>query len=621
MKIHRMCFVITGMFLLLIAAVANVVVGEEPVTAKTESLDALVAACQEAKSNFRALTDVDLKSIKAELVEAAARLDARLKLDGANGEDWRKYLLFETLQKELQQEGAANRESLNQVYQRFASGNEGLGLVWFVDVQSALRRFLMVGGAIDNEQTKTLYEQTLEKLANSIQSFAANPNTEDALGISESVRWLKNARQAPELVAAVEQRFNNPNLYIEVSADLVSAGIGEPVDDTSPVRDCIMGTDIYGTGHTIGQTSAELFPNEDHAVVDTLLFATTHSKTVGYHGPVCIYTDGTTCIGARKRLWINENGIFSYPGVSNAVTHTCITDIQARRRLIEKMAWKRAGKQMATAEYIAARHAEQRVNHRIDAKAADTLDKADHDFKEKFRRPLVEHKLFPELLRFNTDREALHVTSLEIGNSRLAAPVQPPHVTEADMTLRLHESMINNFTLDALGGMTVHEEKFQQAVIDMIGRLPEKMKGDEDQEPWAITFARRQPVSVTFADDGFKITIRGSEYYKGDTQHPAMDVSVTYKIEKTEKGFKAVRQGEIQVFPPGRQQVGGKEQIIRTLLTKRFGKVFEPELLGEGFTFEGKWEKVGKMQPIELSCRDGWLTIAWRRVPTEQKVQ
>ena len=136
------------------------------------------------------------------------------------------------------------------------------------------------------------------------------------------------------------------------------------------------------------------------------------------------------------------------------------------------------------------------------------------------------------------------------------------------MIVRIHESMINNFALDALGGMTVHEEKLQEAVIDMLGRLPEKLKGDEDQEPWAITFARRQPISVTFADDGFKITIRGSEYFKGEAAYPAMDVTATYKIEKTATGFKVVRQGDIQIFPPGRQQVGGKEQIIRQTADK-----------------------------------------------------
>ncbi len=622
MNPNRMYLSFVATLFLSVAAVANNVFGEEPIAPRKDPLPQLLAACQEAKSHFRPLTNADLMAVKAELVAALDRLDERLKSAGPNGDDWRKFLLLETLQTLLRQEGVPSRERINEVYQRFASGNEGLGLVWFVDVQSALRRLYMVVGAVGNPQIPALYEQTLDNLANNLRTFDQKPNTEASLVISESIRWLKDFGQAPELVEAVGRRFNYPNLYLEVSEEFVNAGVGGPVDDITQVRDCILGTDIYGTGHTVGQTTADLFPYTGHAVVDALLFATTYSQTTGYHHPVCIYANGTTRIGACKRLWIDENGVFSHPAESNALTQTCITDIQScsGRQLIERIAWRKAGKQKATAEYIAARHAEQRVNNRIDAQADETVDKANRDFNEKFRRPLCEHKLFPERLNFSTKQKALQVVSLEMGNSRLAAPTPPPDVTHSDMTLRVHESMINNFVLDALGGMTVHEDKLQATIIDLLGRLPEKLKGDEDQEPWAITFAPRQPISVTFADDGFKITIRGNEYFKGETPHPAMDITVSYKIEKTARGFKAVRQGDIQVFPPGRQQVGGKEQIIRELLTKRFNKIFEPELLGEGFTFSDKWEKVGKMQPIELVCRDGWLTIAWKRVPAEQKL-
>jgi hypothetical protein len=619
---YRMCLVFAGSLLLSMPAATNIAVGQQPVAAKTDSLEDIVAACQKAKTQFRPLTAEDLKSVKTELVEALARLDARLKSDRSSGEDWRKFLLWDTLQEELRQEGIPNWKRLyKEVYPRYVSGNEGLGLVWFVEVRSDLWSFMKVAEAIDNPQAKTEYDQKLDKLAAQLQAYLSKPTTENALDISESIRWLTTARQAPELVRAVERRFNQPNLHAEVSAEFIAAGLGEKVDDTSAICDDILGTDISGTGHTIGQTTAELAPDANQGVIDTLLFATTYSTTVGSHGPVCIYSSGTTHIGACKRLWVNEYGFFSYPATSNAVTQTCINDIQARRQIIERVAWKKAGQQKSAAECEASRHAEQRVNERVDSQAAKTLDKAQQDFTNKFRRPLCDHNLFPEQLQFSTDKQALQVVSMQIGNSRLAAPSPPPVAAKADMVLRIHESMINNFSLDALGGMTVHEEKLQAAVIDMIGHLPDKLKGDEDQEPWAITFAPRQPISVTFADDGFKITIRGSEYFKGDAAYPAMDVTAVYKIEKTANGFKAVRQGEIQILPPGRQQVGGKEQIIRRLLTKRFSKVFEPEILGEGFVFSDKLEKVGKMQPVEVQSHDGWLTIAWKRIPADPKLE
>ena len=205
------------------------------------------------------------------------------------------------------------------------------------------------------------------------------------------------------------------------------------------------------------------------------------------------------------------------------------------------------------------------------------------------------------------------------------APSLPPPVVEgAEMSLCVHESMVNNLAADALSGRTVHEEKLQSAAIDMLGRLPERMRGDEDGQPFAILFARRQPISVTFADGGYTIAIRGTKYYKGGEGYPGMNVSATYKIAKSPQGFKAVRQGDIQVFPPNfvpgsGARISGREQVIRKLLEKRFAKVFEPEIVGEGFLLPGKWEAAGKMLPIQFACQDGWLVAAWKRGPAEPK--
>ena len=103
-----------------------------------------------------------------------------------------------------------------------------------------------------------------------------------------------------------------------------------------------------------------------------------------------------------------------------------------------------------------------------------------------------------------------------------------------------------------------------------------------------------------------------------------MNVSAAYKIEKSPKGFKAVRQGEIEVIPPdfvpgSGQQLDAQRQIIRKLLKKRFAKVFEPEFLGKGLELSGKWKAAGKLMPIQVVCRDGWLVIAWSEPPPSRR--
>jgi hypothetical protein len=488
-----------------------------------------------------------------------------------------------------------------------------------MQLQRTLHNYLAMLGAIDNPKIRTGFEEKLDKLAVSLEAYAAQPTTEDALVIGESVRWLENAHQAPALVRAILHYYVQPNLLGEMSADVIGAGIVGPVDDTTAVRDCILGTDIYGTAHTVGQTRIELSPDANLGVLDTLFVGTTTSDNVGYHGPVTIHSAATTNLSARKRLWIDVDGLSSYPGASLAVTDINVCDIQSNkdRAMIERMAWKRAAKQQGEAECIASSHAEAKLNQRIDQQAAESLDRANQAYVDKFQRPFTERKLFPQMVRFSTTDLAISLVALQAGEGKLAAPSVPPPVAEgADVSLRFHESMINNLAFDALAGRTIYEEKVQAAVTETLGHLPEKMKGDDDGKPWAITFAPRQPISLTLADGGFKITIRGAKFYKGQDAHPGMNISAIYKIEKSGKGFKAVRQGDIEVLPsdfaPGKQ-IDARRQVIRKLLEKRFAKIFEPEIFGDGFDLPGKWKAAGKLLPIQVVARDGWLAIAWRR--------
>lgn len=591
-------------------------------------LDQLVAACGNAKATFHPITEADVAQAKTVLLDAMDRLEQRLAQAGTGGDAWRKYLLWESLQEATSSDKQPDSAVLSRVHARYVAGYDGLELVWFVDVQRSLHNYIATMGAVGNERLRGIYEQKLDDLAKNLAAHLAKPTTDSALAINESVRFLQDAHQAPELVKAIQKHLVHPNVIGEMSSEFIAVGIAEPVDDVTQLTDCILGTSVFSTAHTLGKTSVSLPPDPNMGVIDTVFSGTTTSDSVGYHGPVTIFSSGTTNLSASKRLVITDAGLSACPATSHADTQVCVHDIQSNkgRRFVEKIAWKRAGKQQSDAECVASRHAEERLNERIDSQAAKQLEKANQQYVEKYQRPFTERKLFPESLRFSTTAQAVVLIALQASGGKVAAPGVPPPVVEgADMTLRLHESAINNLAFDALAGRTAYEEKVQAAATDALGHLPEKMKGDEDGKPWAITFDARNPISVSFADNGFRVTIRGVKYYKGADAHPAMNVSAVYKIEKSPKGFKAVRQGPIDVVPPdfkpgSGQQLDAKRQITRILLEKRFAKVFEPEFLGEGLELSGKWKAAGKLLAVQVECRDGWLVIAWKRAAVAPKV-
>jgi len=172
--------------------------------------------------------------------------------------------------------------------------------------------------------------------------------------------------------------------------------------------------------------------------------------------------------------------------------------------------------------------------------------------------------------------------------------------------------MVNNLCDGLLGGRTLTEEELQQKVIDLRGELPEALESDPDRDPWSITFARSQPVTVKFGDGQIEVTIRGQRYTSGDRDFRAMNVTAVYKFEIDGPGIKLTRQGDLTIVPPGKPRaLSGREITLKTLLEKRFGKLFEPEVKYEGLILPGRWREAGILDLKQITAAGGWMALAW----------
>jgi hypothetical protein len=560
-----------------------------------------------AEAGFRPITDADVAASKGALQSAAARLNKFLT--GDNGAAWKKYLSWQDLVQQLQS-ATPNIEILSDVYQKLVSDQPGLEMPVFAGVADALDRYVNDLAGHD-ESLRARFAEQLKGLADALQQYTQNPNDDTAIAVGLRLGWLEGMRQAAPLVRVVRNRYSQPNLHLAASARLVGAGVAQKLDEQTPVRDYILGTDIRGTGHTVGNVTVELVPSKDRAIFDTMLSGTVQSRTVGYNGPATIYTRGATSIAGRKRIVIDANGFASYPATAAANTSTQITGIGGRN-LVQRVAWKRVGEQKSQAERIAADHAAVRVRGRMDQQVAEQLSKAQGDYQRKFRDPLVRQRALPSI-NFSTTKELLFVKALAANRNQIATATAPPEVTvQNDLAAQVHESMINNMAAAMFSGRTVTEEEMQKRVIEMRGSLPDSLKSEEDRDPWSITFARTQPVTVKFADGAIQITIRGQRYTSGDRDFRAMNVTAVYKFQIDGPGIKLVRQGELTIVPPGEpRRLSGKEITLRTLLEKRFGKLFEAEVKYEGLILPGRWREAGILDLKQATADKGWFVLAW----------
>jgi hypothetical protein len=575
----------------------------------------LSEAALRSESNFRPISDTEVADAKTQLEAASKKLDRYLISIGTKGTPWREYLRWNDLKAQLEAK-SPDAELLKAIQQRFAADQNGLEMPVFADVGAALESYVNVLAArADDVQSQ--YASHLKDLSEKIKQYedAKLQSDEIAGAVGSDLGWLENMRQATALVRAIRNHYSSPNLFVEMSDRLFAIGVKQDVDETGPITDNILGTAISGTGHTVGHVDVKFVPNDQKAMFDTQLTGTTHTRTVGYNGPATISSEGTTQISGAKRIVIDANGFATYPATAAATTRTRITGVSAGGAMAQRVANDRVAESKPQAEQIAGSHAAARVRQRLDAQAAKQLGKSHADYLQKFRNPLVRLGEFPSLCNFSTTETSLFIKALQADRYQIAAPGEPPSLAAThDLAMRVHESAVNNLAAALLGGLTLKEKELQDKVIEWRGKLPEQLKSDADKDPWSITFAKSRPVTVKFTDEGVQIIIRGQRYTSGERDFRAMNVTADYKIKPSGASFKMVRDAELHIVPPNfaaGKTLSGPQVALKTLLQKKFGKLFEPEVKLETLTLSGRWEEAGPLDLKQLQSSGGWLVMAW----------
>ena len=183
----------------------------------------------------------------------------------------------------------------------------------------------------------------------------------------------------------------------------------------------------------------------------------------------------------------------------------------------------------------------------------------------------------------------------------------------------MHESFFNNLAEQELGGRTLTKELLESEMKKAGRAMPESLEDDTDQPPWSITFAKRKPVEINAGDGTIRLTVHGSRYTSGDREFPAMDVWAAYRIEPAAGRIRLVRDGDVQIYPPGfvpggTQKLSVQETSLRRILQKRFNKVFDEMVEVEPLELPGQLAGAGPLPMQQLVARkDGWIAAGWRK--------
>jgi hypothetical protein len=585
-----------------------------------ESAD-LPGAAIGAKDTFVPTVPSGLDAAKSNLLAASTRLNGYLASGGANGRAWQKYLRSADLQAQLKA-SEPDTEVLQQLAQRYTADQRGLELDRFSDVRRALTAY---DDALEARQAKDLraqFESKLESLADRLKEYREKPSPQVAAAIGRELGWLERMRQARPLVRTIKRQYSQPNFYAQASVDIVGAGIERAVNEMTPLHDDILGTSIVGTGHTVGHLNVRLVPDDRRAIFDTLLVGNTSSRTVGYHGPAIIYSLGNTQIRGAERLTADATGFRSLPPTASAVTRTKITGISSTRggilgNFVQRAASKKVGQSKGEAEYVGARHAEARIRERLEREVQTNLAKANADYLEKFRNPLLRRGEFPQLLKFSTTADRLLITGLLANSNQLGAPSPPPKpAASASLVVQLHQSMINNLATSFVGGRTFTKEEYErdrdkradwQADEFKAAQTPQEGKASEAD--WTMTLDS-PPITFTLGDKP-RVVVHVKRYSAGDTDYKTpIDVTADYTIAIFENRVRLVRQGDVRAETVRKS---AKTIALERILHTKFGRVFLEQLTFKPLVLPGRWEKAGTLNLTDLQSQGGWLLLSWAK--------
>ena len=588
----------------------------------SQRFEELATSALQATETFQPASDTALDAAASGLRQALMPLETLLDRS-QSGDAWRTYLDWPALQAQAAAGRAADPATLRRLEQLLNATETGLDMPEFVRVRKAVTRYAEVADAARGNGASRM-SQRLGALASSLLSASATGSAESLAPVPPILERLVEAGQAPGIVAAIRGVNSRPNILLEVHENLLAAAVNRPVDQVMPVDEVVLGTRVRGTGHTLGNVRLDFVPSPDRAAFDLVLDATNIANTRGSQGPVTVNSRGVTSLGARRRFFLDEYTASASPVQASAATDSTITGLAINsrfgKRMIQKIASRKIAETMPQAEAIAEGRARDRLRKQFQEQTEPALAQFRDQFQEKVRGPLEKQGFYPEMLHMNTTDTMLVITARKAAASQLAAASLPPAADAKNMiSARVHESAINNMLEEKLGGRVITQADVDRMAREGKAKMPESLGSDPDQKPWAVTFAKHRPVTVAVEDGRVKLMVRGDKFVSGDRSFPGMDIWATYAIATSSQGMHLIREGDVQIYPPGFKP-GGTEKLsmaetsLRRILQKRFDKLWKQVIDIPDLPLQGELAAAGPLSMQQLIARkDGWVVAGWRR--------
>ncbi len=645
---------------------------------QNQYVDDLPKLAWAARGDHEPVDDARMSQVRAELQSAARSLESRLGGGSAFAQAWKDYLRWPQLQPHLAGDvkitGQTLRE-LDSVQRRLRANKPGLEHPVFIHLADALERYreLAFWHALGQRRdTRPHYDNYLKELEKQLTRNIEKPTVESSRQVGKVLGLMHQLGHSPNVEGQIRAKFARPNVWAEVSTRSLQRLAQRPVSETTPVRDFILGARVRGTAFSQGHLSLQTLPAHDHIALQLHLAGTIRSRTNSYKKPVRVTSLGNTNFSATKRIAISDDRFLLMPSTASARTSTRVRSVKKTggnfgRRLIERIARKKVAEQKGQAEYIGARHAETRIETKFDRQVVEALHEARQNYDSKLHPPLERIGMFPEHLSMASSTSGIQIETRLANYKQVSTDRLPPGIrADNDVSLRVHETAVNNFFPHLLAGAKIRQDS-ESEPPRIEGDVPDWMKkatqnplmsgrvastedvnqpagpqlepaSDSNEQPsqfkpWSFLLNNEHPVSVGFDDQKMTLRIRIAELTTLEDGEESVrrnwDFLVTYRVIQNDKFVVLRREGKIEALPTGfdpvwfgdprwSDKLTSKQVAVRKNLEENINKradeggAFPEEIPLPPITLP---TNSGARQPLrlqELHCDEGWLVLGYR---------
>ena len=442
-------------------------------------------------------------------------------------------------------------------------------------------------------------------------------------------RWMLGMSVCLSLVAAGFAQNNPPvipNLLVEVSHDFAQTAGSQVINRCDPFQRSKDKMQLVGTQQTNAKVDINFVSSSQCAVIELAMNGVTSASTDAYRGRVHLNMSTQISYSGTKRLIVDESGIRAcaadtHPNLDLNQLNCLDTSWRyPMDPLVRRLAYRVYTRQKPKIDRSVLEDAQKELVKQFDDNAAKQLDKANDKYWNEVRRPMEKRGIFPQRIRIMTSEHQFGLRLLlndPTGKPMHFSPVPDIHGWP-DVAIRLQESMLNNATHSLFAGRHYTGEELDKEFNSLLKPLAGEIRtSDKDEAPFSITFPKEKPWEFHFDKQMLRVTLRGQEFTSGDRDFDGMDTTAIYKLVKTPNGFNLERQGDLQIYPPGFKpgvdRLGAREQVLRKLLEKKFGRIFKEKFEIDEIQMPESLEKVGVLVSTQAESDKGWLVLAWRR--------